>query len=396
MISRRQIEEQKRELKATIRESCRSGALAPGSMAPSLRELAAEFNISKDVVATLRQELVDEGVFQKLPGGGTVVGSIAEAASEFYLMLLPFADGVTKANNIQQTQSGFENALAKRGAASLVLPMREALQARDNGELPAIAGLFDFAYQEEHEERWGSTPGLPRVGFRGRIEPGVIADEVTYDSVDGGRQATRHLWQLGHRRIAFLGLHALACSRELTWSAEREEGWRQILAELGGQPDLTFHPAREPAHTHQGQVDAGYETALALLRQAGPNECSAVVAANDLVAQGLLKALLTEEIPRELWPAVVGFDNLPQAGCWTLTSLSLPGEELGAEAAEMLWARRHGRLTGGPQTRTVNMRVIPRLTSQNNWSRDFGHANLVTSLGGGAPGKAALVDSPAR
>lgn len=375
MATRQQTSQGKSALQLKLREKCRSGALVPGSLVPSLRKLALEFGISKDVAAQGLRELIDEGLLHTVSRVGTFVGRPQTTSGEFYLMLLPQHAGVTQPHHISQIQSGFERRLAGRGAASLAMPMLAALEARERGELPPLAGLFDFAYRAESDVAWGAFDG-PRVGFAGRIEPKIECDVVQYDSRTGGALATRHLIAQGHQNIGFLALHPLTGETEFNWSRERECGWRDAMTQAGLEAQVACHPAAEPPHTRQGQIDAARAAASHARLE---TRVTAVVAANDFAALGLIGALQATGVPRDQWPAIVGFDNLPQINGYLLTSLELAPDEIGAAAADLLWERKHGLLQGPPQLRNAPMQLIPRLTSRLQWGNAANGANLMVT-----------------
>lgn len=393
MATRRATNQSKSDLKVHLRLQCSGGHLSSGEMVPTLRELASEFGISKDVVSQSLRELVEEGLLFVVPRVGTFVGGPQPSSPEFYLMLLPLDLGVMPSRDVALIRNGFERRLASRGAASLAMPLPNALEARRAAQLPPLAGVFDFAFQAGGQTEaktaggatWGEMSGLARVGFHGRIEPGVFSDVVAYDSVAGGALATRHLLGLGHRHIGFLALHPRQNEAELEtefiWSRERESGWRLALEEADLPALSVAHPAREPKHTPQGLVEAARETAARLMQFSSfEAPLTAIVAANDYAAQGLFEALRGGGWPTAKWPAVVGFDNLSQLNGHLLSSLSLPGEQIGAAAADLLWERRHGLLDASAQTRCVPMQLIPRLTSRANWSSLAAHADLVSPL----------------
>jgi DNA-binding LacI/PurR family transcriptional regulator len=102
---------------------------------------------------------------------------------------------------------------------------------------------------------------------------------------------------------------------------------------------------------------------------------TAVVAANDRVALGLLRALRESSLPEYQWPSIVGFDDDPELAAHLVTSLRLPWDELGRAAADLLWERSRGQLEGAATHRRVPMRLIPRLTCRKDWSAT-GHAAL--------------------
>ena len=96
-------------------------------------------------------------------------------------------------------------------------------------------------------------------------------DSVLIDNVGGAYEATTHLIQLGHRRIAFI------CEwfGDLSF-AERFEGYKRALADHGIPFDETLVAEGLPR-----QPRTGYVAAQRLLEKATP---TAIVAANDLVA----------------------------------------------------------------------------------------------------------------
>jgi len=148
---------------------------------------------------------------------------------------------------------------------------------------------------------------------------------IDSDNLGGARVATKHLIDLGHRRIA----HARGRS-DLASAQLREDGYRESLAAAGipFDPDLV--------------VDGGYqsaqaaEAARALLSR--PDRPTAVFAANDMSALGVLQAAseLGLRVPEDL--SVIGFDDIPEARTSTppLTTLAQPLQDIGAQALEML------------------------------------------------------------
>ena len=349
MATRREVNHQKLALAHALREQCRLGQLMPGQAAPSLRQLAEEFGISTRVANGVLQELIAEGLFHMVPRVGTFVGRPQLLGAEFYLMLLPDEYGLTSQQDLVQIQHGFEERIAEKGGASLAMPLHRALLSREMGELPPLAGLFDLAYHADAPQSWGVAENLARlarVGFSGRIEDAQNSDEISYDDEGGGRLAATHLLDLGHRSVAFLGLHSAQERGELIWSLQREQGWRQALAAAGLARDkLAFHPATPPKNSRSEQTNAGRVLGAQILKNP---EVTAVVAANDWAASGFLQAAQNSGLAREIWPAVVGFDNRATTNGHILTSLRLPAEQLGAGCR---------RFAVGASSRTVRRRA---------------------------------------
>lgn len=384
MATRREVSKQKLALSSALREQCRLGRLMPGEPAPPLRQLAEDFSISTRVVNQVLQDLIAEGLFYMVPRVGTFVGRPRVLNAEFYLMLLPDEYGLSAKEDMVQIQHGFEERIAEKGNASIVMPLHRALASREAGELPPLVGLFDMAYHPESKHHWGASGDLARVGFGGRIEDAAKSDEISYDDEGGGRLAARHLMDLGHCNIAFLALHPQSGQAgELIWSREREEGWRQALETCNlSTQEMVFYPSALQ-HNPREQRRAGLHLGKQIFSRP---EITAVVAANDFAAAGLLEAARAGGLPPERWPSVVGFDNRATANGHLVTSLRLPAEQLGRSAADLLWERRQGHLSGKPVHRRVAMRLISRLTSRRDWSMVAGSARLATSRTGSAVG----------
>jgi DNA-binding LacI/PurR family transcriptional regulator len=167
------------------------------------------------------------------------------------------------------------------------------------------------------------------------VAPGV--PQTIIDDVAGGRLATGHLTGLGHRRIGFVG--DLAFSRPpaglgFTSSAHRLRGYRQALAEAG----LGF----EPGLIRRGRHDAAAasEHAVQLLKAHDPP--TAIFAASDTQAIGVLAAaeLLGVTVPDQL--SVVGFDDIESAAFLGLSTVRQPLARSGTEGAQRLCALLRG------------------------------------------------------
>jgi LacI family transcriptional regulator len=179
--------------------------------------------------------------------------------------------------------------------------------------------------------------GMPVVLIDQRDErlPAVYTDDVA-----GGRLATEHLLELGHRRIAFLGDFE-ENPHGFTSSARRRCGYEQALAGAGCtvEPELV----RRAAH--------GREPAAALTREllGLDRPPTAIFAASDTQAMGVLEAAeeLVVDVPGDL--SVVGYDDIELARYAGLTTVAQPLEESGVCGAQMLLAALAGSATVGRQ-----------------------------------------------
>ncbi|WP_431801258.1 LacI family DNA-binding transcriptional regulator [Halobacillus andaensis] len=148
---------------------------------------------------------------------------------------------------------------------------------------------------------------------------------VSIDNVNSSKKATEHLISLGHRRIAHVAgpLHSLI-------SKYRFKGYRQAMKENG--IDFDTNLIREGEFT----FESGYEQMLQLLDYNFPP--SAVFAASDEMAMGVINAAKHRgiKVPDDL--AVVGFDNIKFSSIFDppLTTIAQPKFGMGKRAMELL------------------------------------------------------------
>lgn len=166
--------------------------------------------------------------------------------------------------------------------------------------------------------------GVPVVAVDPHAGPGATPT-VDSDNLEGAMLGVRHLLGLGHRRIGFLGGR-----RDLESSALREAGYVQALIDAGVTPDPAL------LHVAEYRRDAAYEATAAML--ALPDPPTAVFAANDVSAMGILDAAgrLGVRVPDDL--SVVGFDDIPESASTTppLTTVRQEIQQLGAVAVRLL------------------------------------------------------------
>jgi LacI family transcriptional regulator len=158
-----------------------------------------------------------------------------------------------------------------------------------------------------------------------RSVPNVEVDAVLTDNQLGGFLATRHLIELGHRRIA-----CIAGPSSITPSAERIIGYRRALEEAG----LSYDESLIMRGDYHAQ--SGMEITHALLKMS-PRP-TAIFALNDLMALGALRAAAEAgcSVPGDL--AVVGYDDLEIAHFTNppLTTIAQPKKEIGVQAVNLL------------------------------------------------------------
>jgi DNA-binding LacI/PurR family transcriptional regulator len=154
--------------------------------------------------------------------------------------------------------------------------------------------------------------------------PRVVGDDVA-----GGALAARHLLDLGHRKIAFIG-DAVADPFGFTSSRDRELGLRRELTSAGVEIPSTWI-----GHGAHGQYEAR-ELARRIL--ATDRRPSAIFAASDTQALGVVAAAreLGLHVPDDL--SVIGYDDIEAADYVGLTTIRQQLFESGRKGAEILLA----------------------------------------------------------
>jgi DNA-binding LacI/PurR family transcriptional regulator len=163
--------------------------------------------------------------------------------------------------------------------------------------------------------------------------PHAHLPHVAVDDVRGGEMATEHLLAKGHRRIGFVG-DLPANPREFPWSEHRREGFHRALRRAGIEP-LPMLEQRAPYGREEAQ-----QLAEAILRADDPP--TAIFAASDIQAIGVLQAAesLGLGVPKDL--AVIGFDDIDTAAILGLTTVRQPLWQTGVRGVELLLAAIEG------------------------------------------------------
>ncbi|RPF29066.1 LacI family DNA-binding transcriptional regulator [Georgenia muralis] len=173
-------------------------------------------------------------------------------------------------------------------------------------------------------------------------------NSVSTDSAGGIGQAVAHIVALGRRRIGFLNGPA-----DTTPGSARRRGFDEAVEREGFSADLV-----DAETAGDFTVAAGRAGAQALLARHAGHRLDAIVAANDLLAIGAIKAVRETglHVPEDV--AVTGMDDteIGQVYQPSLTSVSLHSSERGRRAAELMLA-----LLDDPSSGPTNVFVAPEL-----------------------------------
>jgi DNA-binding LacI/PurR family transcriptional regulator len=161
-------------------------------------------------------------------------------------------------------------------------------------------------------------------------DPRSSAATVTIDQVGGARLATGHLLGLGHRTV-----HHVRGPRSWVDAAARVQGWTDALR-------ASAAPRPSPL-LGDWSARGGYAAGV---RLAQDPDVTAVFAANDQTALGIMRALheAGRNVPRDI--SVVGFDDTPESGYFlpALTTIRQDFGEVGRRSVELVLSLLDGKV----------------------------------------------------
>ena len=194
--------------------------------------------------------------------------------------------------------------------------------------------------------------GVPIVRIESSKKRGgeIPIDDIYVDSKAAAQTVTEYLLGLGHKRIALVAGRGGP-------QAHRIEGYRKALAEFS-HPD---HVVIDNEFSEMGGIRAA-ESILS-----GDFRPTAIFAANDLMAIGVMQSLRERgiRIPEDI--AVVGFDDISAAKLVTptLTTVAQFQWKMGERAAQTLMERLRGEKTGAGTAVEMPFDLIVRGSTSN-------------------------------
>ncbi len=298
----------------TVSRALRGSPLVNPGTAERIREIAEQLGYRPNAVARglVTRKTATLGVVVTTiadPFIGEVVSGIEDAANEHGYSVFLANSNAQPAREIQVVQSFQERRVdgilvAASRVGALYAPMLSKLK------IPIVL------INNQHPESF--------------------AHSVVIDNFGASIQAVRHLIQLGHRRIAYMGDQF-----GLQSDTERFNGYRQALAQAG------YPLLAELVVQGDGRPEGGGQAMTKLL--AAPEPPSAVFCYNDMSAIGALNCIQARgyRVPRDI--SIVGFDDLFIASYTDppLTTIRQPKAAMGRAAVEILL-----KLFAGPQQET--------------------------------------------
>ena len=378
---------------ALLQEDIQAGRYRQGERLPSERALSEKMGVHRRVIRAAIARLVQEGlvsrrpycspVVQEPPGQPSqqILASAApkltapsSAASRLVALMIWHGGPLERGRTVQQRIFwGMNQTLEQAGYHTVFLNLgdqvgteqenarREAAHLRyilDQGFGGAV--FYPYAYQSNRELIQQVSQRLP-LCLIDRMLPGVEADFVGTENYQGMFDATTHLIEQGHRRIAYL-----TKSEPINPVQDRLQGYQHAL-------NAAFHTDRDElvltAPSANGDEWPLFDTVFGLPAGERP---TAAIGFNDYEAERTLRRLqqLNLRVPHDV--ALVGFDDIVRAlpNGTSLTSVAQPFEDVGRTAADLFLRRMEN-----PESAPVHVALPNHLVIRDSSpivSRDLG------------------------
>lgn len=246
---------------------------------------------------------------------------IPDITNPFFPAVVRGAEDVAFSNGYRLILCNTDNDHSKE-----VMHLNELRTYLPAGLIVIPSNFSDLTAQAESYQRAGT--GVVCID---RLPKNWSGDTVTANNEAGAYNATRHLIQLGHTRLA-----TITGPLHLTNAMERLGGFKRAMKEA--KLHLSPEYAQETSFDKQG----GHAKTLILLRLIP--QPTAIFAGNDMIALGALMAVREAGLrcPEDI--SIMGFDDLDLAETTnpSLSSVSQSGYQLGTTAARILLDRRGG------------------------------------------------------
>jgi DNA-binding LacI/PurR family transcriptional regulator len=300
----------------TIKDIAQIAKVSPSTVSRALHDHPRISEETRNKIQELARELgyIPSQIARNLvtKKSATIGVVIPEFSDPFYMGILAGIEDIAIANKFDLIVGSFERDLQRKRK------LFENFEEKWLAGLVIAGTLVDDAY----------------LAHNRRALPAVLINKPNYpyavdiDQERGSHQAISHLFELGHRRIAYIGLGIGSESEN-----RRFEGYCKALTDN----DLIYDP--ELLVNGNGRIAGGVIATKKLFSQ--PNPPTAIFCYNDRTAIGAIHALHQSGLRVPTDVSIVGFDDLDIASYVNppLTTVRQPNVELGRLAATMLFDR---------------------------------------------------------
>ena len=319
-----------------LRGHIRAGALQHGDRLPSWAEMQREYGVNKYTIERAQKMLADEGLLVTVQGSGTFV---TDAKANAKLLARSGILGLCGAGFSASATASLYWAAVVHGIQEAAREANQHILTLDYQSTNGWEKADGILLSDQSAKNLVSQipPGQPCVSLLNDID-GVCS--VFADEASGIEDATRHLLELGHRRIAYFhGEGGPIVERRI-------DAFRATLNAAGIRPRREWTRPLHGLARHLYKYDYGarfVETGRENMRQWlregwAKGGCTALLAHNDDFAMGVVEALAEAgiRVPEDV--SVVGFDGVENAAHFSppLTTIEVPLEEIGRRAVGLL------------------------------------------------------------
>ena len=336
------------QIREIIRSQIESGERKPMEPLPPEDVLCREYNVSRITIKKALEDLKKDGYIVRIKRKGTFVNFEKPKRKEREFRIgrktIAFIVPDIEDTFISEIYKGIKDVAEENGYSVAVFSSDKNIEKEiENIELlkdSDMEGAVIFPY-------WGRFNALQILKLKKKRFPFVLIDRyfrdietdtVIVDNFKGAYKATKHLIDLGHRRIAhIMGVRCTA-------NEDRFEGYRYALSKASIHFDPSLVREIQPFEV-EGSLRfepddiGGYREAKALL--SCRKRPTAIFAGNDYIALGCYKAIkeMGLRIPDDI--SIVGFDDLKFSSHLEvpLTTVRQPKYEIGKRACEILIMR---------------------------------------------------------
>jgi DNA-binding LacI/PurR family transcriptional regulator len=316
------------QLRDILLQEIKDGRFTEGGRIPSERDLAERYGISRASVRETITELINSGILFRTVGKGTYVAAVsarAQATAQTRNVGFLISEDIfhfvqTGYNRILR---GVEEACRVNGDRLVFHSVGDSARLPIDGSLKLSGCIVVGGLRRNAIDRLKEA-GIPLVLVDLLLrDEGADVTSVNIDYASGTRMAVEHLFQLGHRRIGFIGLS----------NSEKYSAYWQSLEAFG----LPYHPRHVeflPAMDLEPAMLAGFHAMQKVIARS--QLPTALLVTNDYVARGVMEALMVAgvEVPEQI--SVVGYDDLGVKTNPPMTTIRVDLDQVGRLAMDAL------------------------------------------------------------
>jgi DNA-binding LacI/PurR family transcriptional regulator len=321
------------EIADDLRKQIQRGVYERGARLPSFPEMRKQ-GVSQNTMEKVYGLLEADGLIERNTGSGVYVKEAQPRAAVIGVLGATQSQQQAHGSHLYMLEvlSGVQEAVQERSATVVLLGEDTKGAAWDKVDGALLLGRTEQVLDQ-------LPPGFCVISL---LHHSKRAVSVVADDERGAFDATRHLLELGHRRIGFLTVGFDE------WSKRRLRGYRKALKQWGIEPDARWvrrvhgdenspRFSEFAARRFDFFLDGCERTQEWLASDWDKLKLTALLAHNDQTALGVLAGLREggRSVPREV--SVVGFDGTAaEYSHPRLTTVRVPLREIGAQGARLL------------------------------------------------------------